>query len=128
MFANSGYCAVQEPGSPALKPATILRADGRGQKCRCAPAGKHNDLETSAYTALATIRSLKMLGQLQAFGDYFKAESYRLSWEANHQGNWHRPQPGFIVHHLSLRMMKPQEIWKKVAGLPTTGFIALATG
>ena len=70
-------------GMVQFKEAFALREDRytRAASCqRCIRAGgKHNDLDNVGYTARHHTFS-EMLGNF-SFGDYFKSEAIRFSWE-----------------------------------------------
>ncbi|MGQ5701874.1 alanine--tRNA ligase [Sandaracinobacteroides sp. A072] len=92
------------------------------QKCVRA-GGKHNDLDNVGYTARHHT-FFEMLGNF-SFGDYFKEEAIRLSWDLL-TGTWGIPKERLTVtvYHTD---DEAHALWKKIAGLPDERIIRIAT-
>ena len=120
MFTNAGMVQFKNVFTGAEK-RPYSRAT-TAQKCVRA-GGKHNDLDNVGYTARhATF--FEMLGNF-SFGDYFKADAIDFAWT-------------LVTRHFAI----PKErllvtvyhdddeafgLWKKVAGLPDSCIIRIAT-
>ena len=120
MFANSGmvqfkncFTGVETRG---YKRATTA------QKCVRA-GGKHNDLDNVGYTARHHT-FFEMLGNF-SFGDYFKSEAIPFAWELlTRDFGIPKDRLSVTVYHSD---DEAASIWKKVAGLPDSRIIRIAS-
>jgi len=92
------------------------------QKCVRA-GGKHNDLDNVGYTARHHT-FFEMLGNF-SFGDYFKDEAIKFAWDLVTR------EFGLSADRLVVTVYADDEeaagIWRKVAGLPDSKIIRIAT-
>ena len=92
------------------------------QKCLRA-GGKHNDLDNVGYTARHHT-FFEMLGNF-SFGDYFKEEAIAFAWDLLTR------EFGISKDRLTATVYaeddEAQALWKKVAGLPDSRIIRIAT-
>jgi len=120
MFANSGMVQFKNVFTGAeTRP---YRRATTAQKCVRA-GGKHNDLENVGYTARHHT-FFEMLGNF-SFGDYFKAEAIEFAWKLI-TGDF-----GLNPDRLLVTVYAEDDeafgIWRKVAGLPESKIIRIAT-
>jgi len=120
MFTNSGMVQFKNVFT-GLEHRDYNRAT-TSQKCVRA-GGKHNDLDNVGYTARHHT-FFEMLGNF-SFGDYFKAEAIPFAWELLTR-DFDIPKDRLLVtvYHTD---DEAAEIWKKVAGLPDSRIIRIAT-
>ena len=109
MFTNSGMVPFKDVFTGKEK-RDYSRAT-TAQKCVRA-GGKHNDLENVGYTARHHT-FFEMLGNF-SFGDYFKDEAIRFSWEMCTKNFELPPEKLCVTVHSSDE--EAAEIWKKVTG------------
>ncbi|HHX90540.1 MAG TPA: alanine--tRNA ligase [Paracoccus sp.] len=120
MFTNSGMVQFKNLFT-GLEHRDYNRAT-TAQKCVRA-GGKHNDLDNVGYTARHHT-FFEMLGNF-SFGDYFKSEAIPFAWELLTK-EFDIPADRLLVtvYHTD---DQAAEIWKKVAGLPDSRIIRIAT-
>ncbi len=120
MFTNAGMVQFKnvftgQEHRPYQRAAT-------SQKCVRA-GGKHNDLDNVGYTARHHT-FFEMLGNF-SFGDYFKDRAIELAW------NLVTKEYGLDAKKLSVTVYHDDDeafgIWKKVAGLPDSRIIRIAS-
>jgi alanyl-tRNA synthetase len=120
MFANSGMVQFKnvftgQEHRPYVRATTA-------QKCVRA-GGKHNDLDNVGYTARHHT-FFEMLGNF-SFGDYFKERAIPFAWELLTRDF------GLDKDRLLVTVYSEDDdaaaIWKKVAGLPDSRVIRIAT-
>ena len=120
MFANSGMVQFKNVFT-GLEKRAYVRAS-TAQKCVRA-GGKHNDLENVGYTARHHT-FFEMLGNF-SFGDYFKERAIELAW------NLITKEFGLPADKLVVTVFSEDEdaagFWKKIAGLPDSKIIRIAT-
>ena len=120
MFANSGMVQFKN-----LFTGTEHRDYTRAttaQKCVRA-GGKHNDLDNVGYTARHHT-FFEMLGNF-SFGDYFKDQAIAYAWELlTRDFGLNRDKLLVTVYHTD---DEAAGIWKKVAGLPDSRIIRIAS-
>ena len=120
MFANSGMVQFKNVFTGAEKRPYNRAATA--QKCVRA-GGKHNDLDNVGYTARHHT-FFEMLGNF-SFGDYFKDQAIHHAWTLVTK------ELGLDPKRLSVTVYHEDEeaakIWKKVAGLPESRIIRIAT-
>ncbi len=120
MFANSGMVQFKNCFTGVEK-RDYVRAT-TSQKCVRA-GGKHNDLDNVGYTARHHT-FFEMLGNF-SFGDYFKDDAIRFSWELLTRDF------GIDADRLCVTVYHTDEeaaaIWKKVAHLPDHRIIRIPT-
>jgi alanyl-tRNA synthetase len=92
------------------------------QKCVRA-GGKHNDLDNVGYTA-RHLTFFEMLGNF-SFGDYFKDEAIAFAWDLLTR-DFELPKDKLVVT-VYAEDEEAARIWKKVAGLPDSKIIRIAT-
>ena len=92
------------------------------QKCVRA-GGKHNDLENVGYTARHHT-FFEMLGNF-SFGDYFKDQAIELAWTLITK-EFGLPKDRLIATVFA-EDDQAFELWKKIAGLPDSRIIRIAT-
>ena len=107
--------------SPALEKRPYTRA-ATAQKCVRA-GGKHNDLDNVGYTARHHT-FFEMLGNF-SFGDYFKERAIELAWKLVTK-EFGLPKDKLTRHRL-FDDDEAFELWKKIAGLPESRIIRIAT-
>ena len=120
MFANSGMVQFKNLFT-GVETRDYKRA-ATAQKCVRA-GGKHNDLDNVGYTARHHT-FFEMLGNF-SFGDYFKDDAIAFSWELLTK------ELGISADKLIVTVYHDDDeaanIWKKVAGLPDSRIIRIAT-
>jgi alanyl-tRNA synthetase len=120
MFANSGMVQFKNVFT-GIEKRPYSRAT-TAQKCVRA-GGKHNDLDNVGYTARHHT-FFEMLGNF-SFGDYFKADAIEWAW------NLITREYGLPKDKLTTTVYHDDEeafnLWKKVAGLPDSRIIRIAT-
>src|SRR4051812_18893227 len=120
MFSNAGMVQFKDyftgRASPPFPRATT------SQKCVRA-GGKHNDLDNVGYTARHHT-FFEMLGNF-SFGDYFKEHAIELAWSLCTK------EFGLAKDRLTVTVYSEDDhafdLWKKVAGLPESRIIRIAT-
>ena len=120
MFTNSGMVQFKNLFT-GLESRDYVRAT-TAQKCVRA-GGKHNDLDNVGYTARHHT-FFEMLGNF-SFGDYFKADAIPFAWELLTRV-FEIPKDRLLVtvYHTD---DEAAAIWKRVAGLPESRIIRIAT-
>ncbi len=120
MFANSGMVQFKNVFTGVEK--RPYSRSTTAQKCVRA-GGKHNDLDNVGYTARHHT-FFEMLGNF-SFGDYFKADAIEWAW------NLITKEYGLPKDKLTVTVYHTDEeafgLWKKVAGLPDSRIIRIAT-
>jgi alanyl-tRNA synthetase len=120
LFTNAGMVQFKNVFTGAEKRDYVRAATA--QKCLRA-GGKHNDLENVGYTSRHHT-FFEMLGNF-SFGDYFKERAIELAW------NLLTKDYGIPAHRLTATVYAEDEVafglWKKVAGLPESRIIRIAT-
>ncbi len=120
MFANSGMVQFKNLFT-GVESRDYTRAT-TAQKCVRA-GGKHNDLDNVGYTARHHT-FFEMLGNF-SFGDYFKEEAIRFSWELLTKEFGLNPDRLLVtVYHTD---DEAADLWKKIAGLSDERIIRIAT-
>jgi alanyl-tRNA synthetase len=120
MFANSGMVQFKNCFT-GVETRDYKRAT-TAQKCVRA-GGKHNDLDNVGYTARHHT-FFEMLGNF-SFGDYFKDDAIRFSWELlTKDFGIDGDRLCVTVYHTD---DEAAAIWKKVAGLPDHRIIRIAS-
>ncbi len=120
MFANSGMVQFKNLFT-GVETRDYTRATS-AQKCVRA-GGKHNDLDNVGYTARHHT-FFEMMGNF-SFGDYFKEEAIRYSWELLTKEFGLNPDRLLVtVFHTD---DEAADLWKKIAGLPDERIIRIAT-
>jgi alanyl-tRNA synthetase len=120
MFANSGMVQFKNCFT-GVETRDYKRAT-TAQKCVRA-GGKHNDLDNVGYTARHHT-FFEMLGNF-SFGDYFKDDAIRFSWELlTKDFGINKDRLCVTVYHTD---DEAADIWKKVAGLPDHRIIRIPT-
>ena len=120
MFTNSGMVQFKNCFT-GVETRDYKRAT-TAQKCVRA-GGKHNDLDNVGYTARHHT-FFEMLGNF-SFGDYFKDDAIRFSWELlTRDFGINKDKLCVTVYHTD---DEAAAIWKKVAGLPEHRIIRIAT-
>jgi len=120
MFANSGMVQFKNLFTGVEK-RDYVRAT-TAQKCVRA-GGKHNDLDNVGYTARHHT-FFEMLGNF-SFGDYFKDQAIAFAWELlTKDFGLAKDKLLVTVYHTD---DEAADIWKKVAGLPDSRIIRIAT-
>jgi alanyl-tRNA synthetase len=120
MFANSGMVQFKNCFT-GVETRDYKRAT-TAQKCVRA-GGKHNDLDNVGYTARHHT-FFEMLGNF-SFGDYFKDDAIRFSWELlTRDFGINNDKLCVTVYHTD---DEAAAIWKKVAGLPDHRIIRIPT-
>jgi alanyl-tRNA synthetase len=120
MFANSGMVQFKNCFT-GVETRDYKRAT-TAQKCVRA-GGKHNDLDNVGYTARHHT-FFEMLGNF-SFGDYFKDDAIRFSWELlTRDFGINKDKLCVTVYHTD---DEAAAIWKKVAGLPDHRIIRIPT-
>ena len=121
LFTNAGMVQFKNifTGLEAIpeKPRAVS-----SQKCVRA-GGKHNDLDNVGYTARHHT-FFEMLGNF-SFGDYFKEDAIKMSWDLITKTYSLDPNKLYItVYHTDEEAFK---IWKKVTGFNDDKIIRIAT-
>ncbi|WP_282025857.1 alanine--tRNA ligase [Limimaricola cinnabarinus] len=120
MFTNSGMVQFKNLFT-GVETRDYSRAT-TAQKCVRA-GGKHNDLDNVGYTARHHT-FFEMMGNF-SFGDYFKEEAIRYSWELLTREFGLNPDKLLVtVFHTD---DEAADLWKKIAGLPDERIIRIAT-
>ena len=120
MFTNAGM--VQFKDVFTGKEQRPYKTAATSQKCVRA-GGKHNDLDNVGYTARHHT-FFEMLGNF-SFGDYFKDRAIELAWNLVTKDYGLDPKRLTVtVYHEDDEAHK---LWKKVAGLPESRIIRIAT-
>ncbi|MCF6315081.1 MAG: alanine--tRNA ligase [Marinosulfonomonas sp.] len=120
MFANSGMVQFKNLFT-GVETRDYKRAV-TAQKCVRA-GGKHNDLDNVGYTARHHT-FFEMLGNF-SFGDYFKDDAIAFAWELlTKELEIDAEKLVVTVYHDD---DEAANIWKKVAGLPDSRIIRIAT-
>src|SRR5690242_848244 len=120
MFVNAGMVPFKNvfTGLETRPYSTATSA----QKCVRA-GGKHNDLDNVGYTARHHT-FFEMMGNF-SFGDYFKERAISLAWKLV-TGKW-----GISPDKLTVTVYHTDDeafdLWKKIAGLPESRIIRIAT-
>ncbi len=120
MFTNSGMVQFKNLFTGA-EHRDYTRAT-TAQKCVRA-GGKHNDLDNVGYTA-RHLTFFEMLGNF-SFGDYFKAEAIPLAWDLLTKD--FGIDPARLCVTVYYTDDEAADLWKKVAGLPDSRIIRIAT-
>ena len=120
MFTNAGMVQFKNVFT-GMEKRSYTRA-ATAQKCVRA-GGKHNDLDNVGYTARHHT-FFEMLGNF-SFGDYFKPLAIELAWKLI-TGEFGLPKDRLLVtvYHDDTEAF---ELWKKIAGLPDSKIIRIAT-
>ena len=120
MFTNAGMVQFKNVFTGVEK-RPYTRAT-TSQKCVRA-GGKHNDLDNVGFTA-RHLTFFEMLGNF-SFGDYFKADAIELAWTLTTK-HFGMPKDRLLVtvYHDDDEAFG---LWKKVAGLPDSRIIRIAT-
>ena len=120
MFVNAGMVPFKNvfTGLESRPYRTAVSA----QKCVRA-GGKHNDLDNVGYTARHHT-FFEMLGNF-SFGDYFKDRAIELAWQLITR-EWGIAADRLVVtvYHTDDQAF---DLWKKIAGLPDSRIIRIAT-
>lgn len=120
MFTNSGMVQFKNLFT-GVETRDYTRAT-TAQKCVRA-GGKHNDLDNVGYTARHHT-FFEMMGNF-SFGDYFKEEAIRYSWELLTRDFGLNPDKLLVtVFHTD---DEAANLWKKIAGLPDERIIRIST-
>ncbi|MGR3591772.1 alanyl-tRNA synthetase [Limimaricola soesokkakensis] len=120
MFTNSGMVQFKNLFT-GVETRDYSRAT-TAQKCVRA-GGKHNDLDNVGYTARHHT-FFEMMGNF-SFGDYFKEEAIRYSWELLTRDFGLNPDKLLVtVFHTD---DEAANLWKKIAGLPDERIIRIST-
>ncbi|MGX9855318.1 alanine--tRNA ligase [Limimaricola variabilis] len=120
MFTNSGMVQFKNLFT-GVETRDYSRAT-TAQKCVRA-GGKHNDLDNVGYTARHHT-FFEMMGNF-SFGDYFKEEAIRYSWELLTKDFGLNPDKLLVtVFHTD---DEAANLWKKIANLPDERIIRIAT-
>jgi alanyl-tRNA synthetase len=120
MFVNAGMVPFKNVFT-GLETRAVPRATS-SQKCVRA-GGKHNDLDNVGYTARHHT-FFEMLGNF-SFGDYFKEQAITHAWTLLTK-EWGLPAEKLLVtvYHTDDEAF---DLWKKIAGLPESKIIRIAT-
>src|ERR1700719_1300927 len=120
MFTNAGMVQFKNVFTGVEK-RSYQRAT-TSQKCVRA-GGKHNDLDNVGYTA-RHLTFFEMLGNF-SFGDYFKERAIELTWDLITKAF------GLAKDRLLVTVYADDDdafqIWRKIAGLPESKIIRIAT-
>ncbi len=120
LFTNAGMVQFKNVFTGAEKRPYVRAVTA--QKCVRA-GGKHNDLENVGYTARHHT-FFEMLGNF-SFGDYFKERAIDLAWRLITK-TYGLPKDRLLVTVYS-EDDDAFHLWKKVAGLPESKIIRIAT-
>src|SRR4028119_843463 len=120
MFVNAGMVPFKNvfTGQESRPHSTAASS----QKCVRA-GGKHNDLDNVGYTARHHT-FFEMLGNF-SFGDYFKERAIELAWKLITE-EFALPRERLLVT-VYAEDEEAFGLWKKVAGLPESKIIRIAT-
>ena len=120
LFVNAGMVPFKTYFTGAEAPPAP-RAASSQKSVRA--GGKHNDLDNVGYTARHHT-FFEMLGNF-SFGDYFKERAIELAWDLVHK------EMGLAADRLTVTVYASDDeafdLWKKVAGLPESRIIRIAT-
>ncbi|MFA7441329.1 MAG: alanine--tRNA ligase [Sphingomonadaceae bacterium] len=120
MFVNAGMVPFKNVFTGLeTRPYTTAASS---QKCVRA-GGKHNDLDNVGYTARHHT-FFEMLGNF-SFGDYFKEEAIKLSWDLLTRA-WEIPADRLTVtvYHTDDEAF---DLWRRISGLPEQRIIRIST-
>ena len=120
LFVNAGMVPFKNIFTGAETPFAPRATSS--QKCVRA-GGKHNDLDNVGYTARHHT-FFEMLGNF-SFGDYFKDDAIAFAWELVTK-EFGLPADRLLVT-VYAEDDEAAKIWKKVAGLPDSRIIPIAT-
>ena len=120
LFVNAGMVPFKNIFTGAETPFAPRAASS--QKCVRA-GGKHNDLDNVGYTARHHT-FFEMLGNF-SFGDYFKDDAIAFAWELVTK-EFGLPKDKLLVT-VYAEDDEAAKIWKKVAGLPDSRIVPIAT-
>ena len=120
MFTSAGMVQFKNLFTGAEKRDYVRAATS--QKCLRA-GGKHNDLENVGYTARHHT-FFEMLGNF-SFGDYFKDHAIELAWNLVTREFGLPPEK--LIATVYAEDDEAFELWKKIAGLPDSRIIRIAT-
>ncbi len=120
MFVNAGMVPFKNVFT-GLETRPYVTATSSQKSVRA--GGKHNDLDNVGYTARHHT-FFEMLGNF-SFGDYFKERAITLAW------NLLTKEWGIPAERLTVTVYHTDDeafdLWKKVAGLPESRIIRIAT-
>ncbi len=120
LFVNAGMVPFKNVFTGVETP-DVLRAVS-AQKCLRA-GGKHNDLDNVGYTARHHT-FFEMLGNF-SFGDYFKQDAIEFAWRLVTREL--DLSPDRLLVTVYAEDDEARSIWRKVAGLPDSRIIPIAT-
>jgi alanyl-tRNA synthetase len=120
LFTNAGMVQFKDVFTGKDKRPYVRATSSQ----RCVRAGgKHNDLENVGYTARHHT-FFEMLGNF-SFGDYFKREAIKYSWEFVTGREWLGIDPGRLMVTVYHTDDEAFEIWHKVVGLPVERIVRI---
>ncbi|HEX3810970.1 MAG TPA: alanine--tRNA ligase [Rhizomicrobium sp.] len=120
LFTNAGMVQFKNVFTGQEKRATPRATSS--QKCVRA-GGKHNDLDNVGYTARHHT-FFEMLGNF-SFGDYFKEDAIKFAWDLITK-DFGLPKDRLLATVYATDD-DAFELWKKIAGLPESKIIRIAT-
>ena len=120
LFVNAGMVPFKNVFTGIETPDA--RRAVSAQKCLRA-GGKHNDLDNVGYTARHHT-FFEMLGNF-SFGDYFKEDAIEFAWRLVTRDLELSPERLLVTVYAEDD--EAREIWRKVAGLPDSRIIPIAT-